>query len=425
MSENNWSKWGEDIKQTVQHSIDSQNFSNLNENVGRIVDSAIKNVNDSLKTANKAVNDGLKNANKTVNMSFQQMKWSGNNDWRYTNTKVRKNVRNKRSQYPAAKKEKQMIPKLFGETGVTTGLGVVLTCVGFFGAATTFGAMALTFVVMLLGSGVHRVGGIASLIMLGTLFGASIFSAVKGMGMIGRVNRFHRYVKELGNKMYCSIQELAKRTGKSVGYVQKDLKYMIQKGFFRQGHLDEQGTCLMISNEAYDQYQETRKQYLLREQEKQEKDRENAALPENVRQVIADGEAFVKKIHASNDAIPGEEISAKIARMEDIVQKILQRIKEKPELVSDVKKLMGYYLPTTVKLLDAYEKLDAQPIQGPNIVSSKQEIEKTMDTLNSAFEKILDDFYQDTAWDISSDISVLNTVLAQEGLKDSDFKIKA
>ena len=79
--------------------------------------------------------------------------------------------------------------------------------------------------------------------------------------------------------------------------------------------------------------------------------------------------------------------------------------------------------PMTVKLLDAYEKLDAQPIQGPNIVSSKQEIEKTMDTLNSAFEKILDDFYQDTAWDISSDISVLNTVLAQEGLKDSDFKM--
>lgn len=413
MSENNWSKWGEDIKQTVQNSIDSKDFSNLNENVGRIVDSAIKNVNDSLKSANE-----------TVNKNFQQMKRSGSNDWRYTNTTVRQNMQNRRSQYPAAKREKPMIPKLFKETGAVTGLGVVLTCAGFFGAAATLGVLALTFVVMLVSGGVHRVGGIVSLIMLAMLFGGSVYAAAKGMGMIGRVNRFHRYVKELGNKMYCSIQELAKRTGKSISYVQKDLRYMIQKGFFRQGHLDEQETCLMISDEAYYQYQEARKQYLLREQEEQKKVRENEALPENVRQVIADGEAFVRKIHASNDAIPGEEISRKIARMEDIVQKIFQRIKEKPGLVNDVKKLMGYYLPTTVKLLDAYEELDAQPIQGPNIVSSKLEIEKTMDTLNMAFEKILDDFYQDTAWDISSDISVLNTVLAQEGLKDSDFKMQ-
>ena len=36
----------------------------------------------------------------------------------------------------------------------------------------------------------------------------------------------------------------------------------------------------------------------------------------------------------------------------------------------------------------------------------------------------LDSVFQDTAWDVSSDISVLHTLLAQEGLKDSDFKIQ-
>ena len=35
---------------------------------------------------------------------------------------------------------------------------------------------------------------------------------------------------------------------------------------------------------------------------------------------------------------------------------------------------------------------------------------------NDAFEKLLDDLFQTTAWDISSDISVLQTMLAQEGL---------
>ena len=60
-------------------------------------------------------------------------------------------------------------------------------------------------------------------------------------------------------------------------------------------------------------------------------------------------------------------------------------------------------------------------MQGENILSSKKEIEDTLDTLNMAFEKLLDDLFQDTAWDVSSDISVLKTMLAQEGLTENDF----
>ena len=127
------------------------------------------------------------------------------------------------------------------------------------------------------------------------------------------------------------------------------------------------------------------------------------------------------KIRQSNDAIPGEEISAKISRMELLVQKIFERAKEHPEVIPDLKRLMNYYLPVTVKLLDAYEDMDRQPVQGENIRSSQKEIEDTLDTLNSAFEKLLDSVFKDVAWDVSSDISVLNTVLAQEGLKEDDF----
>ena len=92
-----------------------------------------------------------------------------------------------------------------------------------------------------------------------------------------------------------------------------------------------------------------------------------------------------------------------------------------PEIIPDLKKLMNYYLPMTVKLLDAYEEMDQQPVQGENIQASKKEIEDTLDTLNQAFEKLLDSVFQDTAWDVSSDISVLHTLLAQEGLTDDDF----
>lgn len=42
--------------------------------------------------------------------------------------------------------------------------------------------------------------------------------------------------------------------------------------------------------------------------------------------------------------------------------------------------------------------------------------------MNIAFEKLLDDLFQETAWDVSSDISVLKTMLAQEGLTKMTFQ---
>ena len=102
--------------------------------------------------------------------------------------------------------------------------------------------------------------------------------------------------------------------------------------------------------------------------------------------------------------------------MEVLVQKIFDRVQQDPDSLEDISKLMDYYLPTTIKLLEAYQQLCSQPVQGENIRSSKLEIEQTLDTLNDAFERLLDSLFEDVAWDISSDISVLQTMLAQEGL---------
>ena len=143
-----------------------------------------------------------------------------------------------------------------------------------------------------------------------------------------------------------------------------------------------------------------------------------------MREIVEQGDAYIQKIHECNDAIPGEEISAKISRMEMLVDRIFDRVEQNPETVSDIRKLMDYYLPTTIKLLEAYEELDRQPVGGENIKTAKAEIEATLDTLNIAFEKLLDSLFQNTAWDVSSDISVLHTMLAQEGLTEDGMKQK-
>ncbi len=88
-----------------------------------------------------------------------------------------------------------------------------------------------------------------------------------------------------------------------------------------------------------------------------------------------------------------------------------------------MRKFMDYYLPTTLKLVEAYAEFDGVQIQGENIKAAKLEIEKTMDTINRAFEKLLDDLFQDAAFDAATDAQVLQTLLAQEGLAaDETFK---
>ena len=225
--------------------------------------------------------------------------------------------------------------------------------------------------------------------------------------------------------------ELADALGKSEEYVKKDLGKMIRKRLFLHGHLDKNQTCLMVTDSAYEQYQTAEKQLEERQQEEKRKAEEaekfgrRKDLPEEAKKTIAAGRAYLEEIKTCNDRIPGVEISEKISRLELVISKIFNRVEQHPELVDDLGRFMDYYLPTTVKLLKAYEELDGQPSQGENIVNSKKEIEDTLDTIDQAFEKLLDSFFEEAAWDISSDISVLHNMFAQEGLTESDFdKVK-
>ena len=312
-------------------------------------------------------------------------------------------------------------PELYGNTGGEKVKDILLIVFG----GLLSGSMAIGLLTVQILQAVIGHGGITStaVTLIGTLAGVGMIYG--GCTGLGRLKRFKKYVQALGDRTYCDFERLAGAVGRSVKFVKKDISRMIQKGWFLEGHVDEQGTCLITSNETYLQYTQTQKALEQKKQEEEkhqaEQERNRKNTPPEVQEVLNKGNEFLDKIHRSNDAIPGEEISAKISRMELIVEKIFERAQKHPEIIPDLKKLMNYYLPMTVKLLDAYEEMDQQPVQGENIQASKKEIEDTLDTLNQAFEKLLDSVFQDTAWDVSSDISVLHTLLAQEGLTDDDF----
>ena len=77
---------------------------------------------------------------------------------------------------------------------------------------------------------------------------------------------------------------------------------------------------------------------------------------------------------------------------------------------------MNYYLPTLLKLLHSYDRMEEQEVKGANIRYTMQEIERILDTILEAFDKQFDLLFEDEAMDISSDIRVLETIFSQEGL---------
>ena len=248
---------------------------------------------------------------------------------------------------------------------------------------------------------------------------ASIFFGVR---KLNRVSRFKAYRNVLGQKTQVSLEKLARAVGKKVDFVRREVEKMITMGLFREGHLDKERTMLITSDETYQLFEQSRLQ--LEERKRQEKlleEQARSAHRPELLEVLQKGGKFLDEIRRCNDAIPGVEISGKISRMEQIVERIFHRTEQHPEVIPDLKKMMDYYLPMTVKLLKAYAEMDAQSVQGANILQSKREIEDTLDTLNLAFEKLLDSLFQETALDVSSDITVLKTLLAQEGLTEDEL----
>ena len=415
---NDWEHFGEEIKQTIQDAIDTKDYSRLNQMVSDTVNHAMDCVSAGIK------NGGWYRDPKTGQPLYRNKKNTGSRSGA-ENQGYRPNQESKMSEMRNYSQNRPVpvSPRYLKGTSVKIG-GTFLAATG-----AVFGLTSVIFLIITLIGSLITAFDVVSGLIIGIFAVAFISFAVMtyvGVDMVRTVGRFRQYVSVLRDREFCDIKEIASATGRDVRKVLKDVKKMITKGWFCQGHLDEKESCLMVSEHAWNQYtalMEDMKQRKAEEQAAQKKMQEEYdRLSPEVQKIVQAGDEYVRKIKAANDAIPGEVISAKISRMELLVDRIFDRMEQNPDSVNDMRRMMDYYLPTTMKLLEAYEELDAQPVQGENIISSKKEIEDTIDTLNIAFEKLLDSLFQDTAWDVSSDISVLHTMLAQEGLTEDGLK---
>ena len=147
-------------------------------------------------------------------------------------------------------------------------------------------------------------------------------------------------------------------------------------------------------------------------------EKEKPKEPEDpeLQKMLSDGEMAIREMRRLNESITDEKISAAIDKLEELSGKMFDAVREDPSKLPRLRKFMDYYLPTTLKLLNAYDRMGAAGGVGENTAGTMERVEKIMDTIVTAFARQLDELYGSEAMDIASDITVLETMLAREGL---------
>ena len=138
--------------------------------------------------------------------------------------------------------------------------------------------------------------------------------------------------------------------------------------------------------------------------------------------MVRDGEMAIREMKRLDENIADPGISADIVRLEQVSARIFDEVRTHPEKLPQIRRFLDYYLPTTLKLLNAYDRMSGTGVSGENIDTTLAKVEGMTRTIVAAFEKQLDSLYGAEALDISTDITVLENMMAREGLVDSPLK---
>lgn len=442
MDLHDFSDMGNQIKDIVQDAVDSMDFDNLSRDITRTINDTFKSKDNKgfYYTPRDDQGHEIHSEGQSASSNYTNYRTAGQTKSSYTNYRkpgtssymYQQSGVNKKDQYDQShnvyhsKTEKQSTVydvgfpvtknppgRVLGVALMASGISLSAVC-GI--AELAFGAGALFF------PGVRH-DFLMRMIAIAPVLAVSLGMSFYGNSVRDRVNRFKAYLRFLKGKTFASFKELSTVVGKSEKFVCKDVTYMIENHFFLQGHVDEQKTCLMVTNETYQQYMQAQESLRERSQDvyKTDNDEKTQTQMDEFQKIISEGKRYMSRIREANDAIPDTEISNKLYRMELIVGKIFDYVAKHPEQIGQLGRFMDYYMPTTDKLVTAYKDFDMQSIQGENIKKAKAEIAATLDTINEAYEKLYDGMYADAVMDVSSDIAVLQTLLAQEGLTGSAF----
>lgn len=282
--------------------------------------------------------------------------------------------------------------------------GKGMTVVGIVFAAVFGVALVSTLPILSMGAGFLTASAILSPV-IGFFLGGLALTWV-GTQRNKQAKRFRKYLALIGRRESVSITTLAQAMPVSFRKACRDLQDMLDSGILETGYLDMSTARLILSDEGV--------------QEPPQPEEQTAEPQEEEPLDMSDDNAVLGEIRRLNEDIDDEVMSRKIDRIGEITGKIFAFQKQHPNRAGQLRSFLNYYLPTTLKILKAYARMEEQGIEGENIRSAKARIEGMMDKVVDGFEAQLDKLFQDDAMDITTDVQVLEQMLEKDGLSGGD-----
>lgn len=137
--------------------------------------------------------------------------------------------------------------------------------------------------------------------------------------------------------------------------------------------------------------------------------------------MLREGARAVAEMTTLRDAIKNDSVKRKTDEIIKITDQIFKDLLEDPADYKQVKHFADFYLPTTIKLLQTYDRMGSIGDVGENVTGTVQRIEAILDTTLEGYKKQLDGLFANQALDIETDITVLKSLMKKEGLTDKDF----
>lgn len=245
----------------------------------------------------------------------------------------------------------------------------------------------------------------------------------------------------IGERESINLDRLSSASGSNINKVRKDLQKMIDKGEFGDSAYIDVGTNNFMRTpfakadepagfDYRDVYGDVLKKDKRSAKKVDDKNKENESSSDNEKtaKVTSDEDNFktiITEIRRLNDEIKDEEVSNRIYEIEEHTVNIFDYVTDHPEAMPQIRTFMNYYLPTTLKLLESYSRIERVGIAGENMKKSKENIENILDLLVVGFKQQVDQLFKNEFIDISSDITVLEKMMQKDGLNGkSDFEIK-
>ena len=249
----------------------------------------------------------------------------------------------------------------------------------------------------------------------------------RGIRTCTRNVRLRQYMDLWKGKSYIMLSQLRDQCDYPLLKIKKDIRYALDSHLVPGAMMDQEQTCLMLNAEAIELYNNAKAAQKIREEEERMKREaeplwnqtsESERQREEFRRQMEDALVRLRQYHS---IIQSEEMLHKLSELERNTTRIFVCVDSHPDKIPQTYRLVHYYLPSVINLFRVYSDLEKQPVQGDNIAGSREEISQAVDTMNSALLRMYDDLFQEDVLDVSADIQVLSTMLAQDGYMDSPF----